>query len=1160
MVDEGLFGESLAPKVTDIRAGHPITSSHVWLQVKDVMSEDVITITPGETAVSAAKLMSANNISSIIIVDSGSVVGIVTEKDFLARVSAKDRDLNRIMVGEIMSHPVEGVSPHLSIVDASARMEAKHIKRLPVLAGKRLVGIVTQTDLTRALTSYFVWKDVTAIMSRKVATIQTQTTVERAAALMHSHGISCIVALEGNSVRGILTERDYLRRVIVPQKDAASTKVEEVMSSPVSTIHPDYSIFGAFKAMDKMHVRRLVVMENERLSGIVTQTDIFRAMKRKLQVDEAEHRQLLDCSASSIYTLDPDGNISYVNTAFCKLLEVADPAELMGQPFLPDRFWVQPEQRKQCLEELKQGDVEMKELALQTAQGRRIYVTLFSTFARDVHGQISGTQGMLHDVTDRKLAEEMLRQSEEQMRLIVEASPLPLHLTRPETGEILLANRATCNLFGYSGKNMLHRITSDLYADAERDRPQVLAELRECGRVAQRELAMQKSDGSSFPALLSLEPLEYDNQPALLAVVYDLAERKRAEEMLRASEDKYRRLFESSRDAFMTLAPPSWRFTSGNPATVQMFRAKDEEEFISRGPWDLSPERQPDGRASVEKAKEMIETAVREGSHFFEWRHRRLDGDEFAATVLLSKMESRGNVFLQATVRDISESKRVEEELRTHRDHLEELVEERTQALAEAKAQAETASQAKSAFLANMSHELRTPMNAILGFSQLMQRDPGLTSQQKQHLDTINRSGEHLLAIINDILEVSKIEAGRVTLNPTVFDLRALIHDLEAMFRARIEARNLTFNTDIASDLPLFVVCDENKLRQIFINLLGNAVKFTRQGHIDWCLRREGDRQNGLRLVAKVEDTGPGIATDDLGRLFQAFEQTQAGARMAGGSGLGLAISQQFARLMGGQITATSEVGKGSCFRVEVTIQAAKEPKVRERPAGRRVVGLEPGQEPYRVLVADDQQDSRIFLSEMLKAVGFDVLEVRDGREAIACYERWKPHLILMDMRMPIMDGYEACRQIKASEEGCRTVIVAVSASVFDNMRQQALQAGVDAYLSKPFKEHELFEVIRTCLPVQYIYEGDAASPGVAPAGDEMMGPEGVVTSLATLPPDLVEAMRQATIRADLHRLRALIRDVEKESPDVAAYLLDLANHYQYVVLSRLLEGRLCAK
>jgi PAS domain S-box-containing protein len=1160
MENKRLFGEPVGAKVMDICSGRLITCSRVWLEVKDVMSADVITVAPEDAAVCAAQVMAANSVSCVVVVDHGRVVGIATEKDFLARISGADTDLSRTTVAQIMSHPVESTPADLSIFDASALMEARHIKRLPVLEGERLVGIVTQTDLTRALTSYFVWKDVSEIMSRDVVTIPAHATVEKAAETMHAHSISCIVALEGDRVQGVLTERDLLKRVVVPQKDAGAIRVEEVMSCPVIAIHPDYSIFGAFKTMDKMHVRRLVVMEGQRLAGVVTQTDVFRVMKKRLEEDEQENSRLLERSASNIYTLDPDGRITYVNPAFRRLLEISDSAELIGQAFLPERFWVHPEQRTQCLEELKKGDVEMRELVLRTARGKRIYATLFSTRARDIHGQINGTQGVLHNITDRKLGEETLRRSEEQMRLIVEASPLPLHLARPQTGEIIVANRAMCDLFGYSRKDLLRRITRDLYADAERERPGILAELHECGRVVQRELVMRKSDGTTFPALLSLEPIEYDHQPALLAVVYDLTERKRAEQMLRASEDKYRNLFESSRDAFMTLEPPSWRFTSGNPATVKMFQARDEAQFISHGPWELSPERQPDGCASVEKAKDMIETAMREGSHFFEWTHRRLNGEEFPATVLLSRMQSAGKAFLQATVRDITDSKRAQEELRRHRDHLEELVEERTQALARAKAQAEMANQAKSTFLANMSHEIRTPMNAILGYSQLILRDPALTPHQKQHLDTINRSGELLLAIINDILEISKIEAGRVTLNPTTFDLQALIRDLEAMFRVRIEAKHLEFRTDLAGDLPRFVMGDENKLRQIFMNLLGNAVKFTSQGRIVWRLRADADRASGPRLRAEVEDTGPGIAADDLGRLFEPFEQTCVGARMAGGSGLGLAISRQFARLMGGEITAASEVGRGSCFRVEVPVQEATGPEAAEQPAPRRVVGLRPGQELYRVLVADDQQESRILLSEMLKAVGFDVLEVRDGRETLACFERWKPHLILMDLRMPIMDGYEACRDIKATEEGRRTAVVAVTASAFDDTRQRVFQAGVDAYLRKPFQEHELFEVIRTCLPVQYLYEGETAAPAAAPAGIPALGPDGVAAGIVALPPDLVEALHQAASRADLHRLRGLLREVERQSPLVAAHLLELANRYQYVVLSGLLEGEPCVK
>jgi len=1031
MEDERLLGEPVGMKLMDIHSGRLITASRVWLEVKDVMSTDVLTISPGAMAVSAATSMSANNVSCIVVVDKDSVVGIATERDFLAKISGKNMDWNRAAVADIMSHPVESVPPDLSVFDASAIMEARHIKRLPVKAGERLVGIVTQTDLTRALTSYFVWKDVSAIMSTDVATIQAQSTVQQAAGIMHSHNISCIVALAGDQVKGILTERDLLKRVVVPQKEVGSVRVEEVMSCPVTTIHPDYSIFGAFKTMDKMHVRRLVVLEDDRLSGVVTQTDIFRAMKKKLERDEKSHRQLLEHSASSIYTLDPDGRITYVNAAFRNMLEVSDPAELIGEYFLPERFWIDPEQRTQYLEIMKQGDVEMRELALRTATGRKVYVTLFSTFARDIHGQINGTQGALHNVTEQKRAEELLQESEERYRIIFE-----------QAGDYVL-----------------------------------LLELR--------------LDG--IPVIVDV------NEAGLREHGYTRAE------------------------------------LLGQPIS-----------FLNP---DLSPE------VNAERMH-----AAKERGGLFNVRHRRKDGSFFDAEVRSHAIHLGTKTLFVAVGRDITERKRAEEELCRHRDHLEELVEERTEAQAQAKMQAEAANRAKSTFLATMSHEIRTPMNAILGFSQLMRRDPALTPRQKQHLDTINRSGELLLSIVNDTLEMAKIEAGRVTLNPTTFDLQALIRDLETMFRARIEARSLEFSTEIASDLPAFVVSDETKLRQIFINLLGNAAKFTRQGKIVWRLQVNADQPEGLRLVAEVEDTGPGIADDDLGRLFQAFEQTHVGARMAGGSGLGLAITRQFAELMGGHVTATSEVGKGSCFHVEIAIQKTEQPEAIERPAQRRVLGLKPGQEPYRVLVADDQQESRILLSEMLKGVGFDVLEVRDGRETLACFERWKPHLILMDMRMPVMDGYEACRDIKATDTGRKTAIVAVTASVFEDMRQQVFEAGADAYISKPFTEHELFEVIRTCLPVEYMYEGDTASPVVAPTRDKALEPTSILADIAALPPDLVEAMRDATIRADLRRLRGLIRETEKRSPQTAAHLLDLANRYEYVVLSELLEGEVCMK
>ncbi len=409
MAMERLIHDSIKTEMIHVGSGRPITSSRVWLEVKDVMNKDVITIASGATAVSAAQMMAENSISCLVVVDNGSVIGIVTERDFLTRVSARERDLKEIRVAEIMSCPLQSIPPDLSVYDASAIMEVNHIKRLPVTVDKRLVGMVTQTDLTRALTSYGVWKDVAEIMSRDMVVVPIEATVAEAAEAMSAHNISCIVALDGQKVRGILTERDLLKRVIAAQREPGRTKVREVMSSPVRTIPPSYSVFSAYKAMDRLHVRRLVVTEDEQLCGIVTQTDIFRAIKKKLQDEEERNLQLLERSESGIYTLDLNDRITYVNPAFLRWLEVSDRAELIDQPFLPARFWRDPTERTRHLQRLREGNVEIEELALRTSRGRTIYVHLSSTFIQNIHGQISGTQGILHDITARKQSEEALK-------------------------------------------------------------------------------------------------------------------------------------------------------------------------------------------------------------------------------------------------------------------------------------------------------------------------------------------------------------------------------------------------------------------------------------------------------------------------------------------------------------------------------------------------------------------------------------------------------------------------------------------------------------------------------------------------------------------------------------------------------------------------------
>jgi len=360
------YDGSVKPDVMGIHSGGLITSSRIWLEVKDVMNKDVVTISSEQTVLSALRAMSEKSVSCIVVVDTGHVVGILTERDLLKRLAKGQNDFRKMKVSQVMSFPVESVTPNLSVFDCSSLMEEKNIKRLPILRDKQLIGILTQTDLTRALTSYVIWKDVAEIMSTNVAVVQTKATVAEAAERMNTRNISCIIAMEANQVKGIVTERDLLKRIIAHQKDPGSVKVEQVMSSPAVTIPSSFSVFSAQKLMEKMNIHRLVVIDEGRLTGIITQTDTFRALKKKLQEDEEKNLRLLALSKGNIYTLDLEGRVTYVNPAFAKLFEVDDPAELIGQPFLPERFWIDPAERNKYLSELEKRDVEIETLPLKS--------------------------------------------------------------------------------------------------------------------------------------------------------------------------------------------------------------------------------------------------------------------------------------------------------------------------------------------------------------------------------------------------------------------------------------------------------------------------------------------------------------------------------------------------------------------------------------------------------------------------------------------------------------------------------------------------------------------------------------------------------------------------------------------------------------------------
>jgi PAS domain S-box-containing protein len=552
-----------------------------------------------------------------------------------------------------------------------------------------------------------------------------------------------------------------------------------------------------------------------------------------------------------------------------------------------------------------------------------------------------------------------------------------------------------------------------------------------------------------------------------------VVEHMQAQEMLAESESRHKTLYQCSRDAIMILAPPAWKFTAGNQATIELFGAETESEFLAMGPGDVSPEYQPDGQLSSTKAQYAIEKAMKEGVNFFEWTHMKFNGQEFPATVLLNCIELQGKRLLQATVRDITAQKQAEEKLRQSKDELEDINRQLLESTAKANdwaAQAEWANGAKSQFLANMSHEIRTPMNAIVGFSDLLAEED-LTNQQKEDVNIIRDSGKSLLNLINDILDFSKVEAGQLAVEMIDCSLGRLLNTLESVMKPQAVEKSLDFKIVEGNALPACIRSDPYRLQQCLINLTSNALKFTDQGHV--YVRVSVQQDNGKHFVRfDVEDTGIGIPKDRQEAVFESFTQVdERTTRRYGGTGLGLTVTKQLVELLGGELGLTSEEGRGSVFSLMIPTGvdiSGQDLLDRHNKTGQDVadsVRRKPMKFFGKVLVAEDVKTNQILMEMMLAKMGLETTIAEDGNQALEMALSQSFDLILMDMQMPKMNGYEASSALR--EQGYKTPVVALTAHAMKGDDEKCIAAGCDDYLAKPIDCRELTRIIGKYLPLK---------------------------------------------------------------------------------------------
>ncbi|MFZ1985206.1 MAG: response regulator, partial [Desulfatitalea sp.] len=652
------------------------------------------------------------------------------------------------------------------------------------------------------------------------------------------------------------------------------------------------------------------------------------------------------------------------------------------------------------------------------------------------------------------------------------------------------------------------------------------------GREWKGELHNRKKNGELYWESAAISPIR-DNSGSIthfIAIKEDITEQKRIEAKLRENELIQRTLMNSLPIGLFIIDSKTRKIELINPTAAELLGAPPEAIVGRRCHQCLCPAQESacpilDLNQRVDNSDRML---------------LRSDGSKLPVLKTVNRIVIQGEEKLLECVIDISSRLEAERALKEAIIRAEELAQK-----------AEAANRSKSIFLANMSHEIRTPLNAILGYCQLLQQDKTLGSEHRIQVRTINRSGDHLLELINGILEMSKIEAGHVQILKKPMDVSQLLDDIQAIFQLACQKKNIYLKIESIADLPVQIFADHGKVRQILINLISNAVKFTNQGGVTLSAAAQPAGEHQWALTFEVGDTGSGVAPEDHDRLFEAFEQTATGQQMPGGTGLGLPISQAYAQAMGGGlILVRSDLGQGSLFRFTFSAEEDTEPRgLRSDSAGAgKVIRLAPIPINFRVLVVEDDINSRRLLRQLLRNAGFEVNDAESGEAALENFEAFAPQLVLLDIRLPGIDGYETARRLRCLAGGAETKIIIVTASGVssDRIRQRMAAAGIDGYIPKPYKTAELLEEIKVQCKVTYLYQeidDDGPHTGYCPSALEIQ----------QLPHSLQNGLKHVVEMGDMVAFARLNQEVAAINEALSIHLGDLAQCFDYSALLELL-------